>query len=351
LTLLLRPLTITEAVVKGVLLPGVVAIAVATSGSVALAQGHNRGPQGGAMHAPSGPSGGAMRSAPSGAGPRGHIQAPRSYQGPRASRAERPSRPQRVQRSERSHSAERRRSRTAEPRKSTQQELRQNKPVERRAQERERASPGKAVEAGRALKGNEHLEQRVVEKHSEIQQARTRLGSEERQKLHRAFDVQKARVSRASFDHHVGKRIPRHVRLFRIPITVFAFFPYYRDYSYFVVDDDICIVDPRTYVVVDVIDAGYWSEGRPQVAEGLRLSARQIALVRDSIPPDFPVVDVRLRLALGAEIPEYLTLHEFAPIVLDRVPELREYRFLVTGDQIVIVHPRDRAIALVIDRR
>jgi len=223
--------------------------------------------------------------------------------------------------------------------------------VERRAQERERASPGKAVEVGRALKGNEHLEQRVVEKHSEIQQARTRLGSEERQKLHRAFDVQKARVSRASFDHHVGKRIPRHVRLFRIPSTVFVFFPYYRDYSYFVVDDDICIVDPRTYVVVDVIDAGYWSEGRPQVAEGLRLSERQIALVRDSIPADFPVVDVRLRLALGAEIPEHVTLHEFAPIVLDRVPALREYRFLVTGDQIVIVHPRDRAIALVIDRR
>src|SRR5215475_12508642 len=141
-----------------------------------------------------------------------------------------PSRSQRVQRSERSHSAERRRSRTPEPRKSTQQraqrELRQNKPVERRAQERERASPGKAVEAGRALKGNEHLEQRVVEKHSEIQQSRTRLGSEERQKLHRAFDVQKARVSRASFDHHVGKRIPRHVRLFRIPSTVFVFFPY-----------------------------------------------------------------------------------------------------------------------------
>src|SRR5262245_61414864 len=119
LTLPLRPTTIKEAVVKGVLLPGVVAIAVATSGSVALAQGHNRGPQGGAMHAPAGPSGGAMRSAPS-AGPRGHFQAPRSYQGPRASRAERPSRPQRVQRSERSHSAERRRSQTAEPRKSTQ---------------------------------------------------------------------------------------------------------------------------------------------------------------------------------------------------------------------------------------
>lgn len=303
----------------------------------------------------------AMRSAPSFAGPRSHFQAPRSYQGPRAYqaprayRAERPSRSQRVQRSDRSRTAEPRRSRTAEPRRLTdtkqraQREL-QNRPAERRAQERERVSPGKAVAAGRALQGKEHSEQRVVEKHSEIQQARTRLGPEERQKLHSAFDVQKARISRASFDHHVGRRIPRHVHLFRIPSSVFAFFPYYRDYSYFVVDDNICIVDPQTYVVVDVIDAGYWSEGRPQVAE-LRLSESQIAQVRDSLAPDFPVANVRLRLALGAAIPEDVELHEFAPIVLDRVPQLGEFRFLVAGDQIVIVHPRDRAIALVIDRR
>jgi hypothetical protein len=297
-----------------------------------------------------------MRSAPSFAGPRAHYQAARSYQGPRAYRAE-PSRPQRVQRSERFRSAEPRRSRTAEPRRFSdtkqraQRELRQNRPAERIARERQGVNPGKAVQAGQALQGKEHVEQRVVEKHSEIQQARTRLGPEERQKLHRAFDVQKARVSRASFDHHVGRRIPRHVRLFHIPSTVFAFFPYYRDYSYFVVDDDICIVDPRSYVVVDVIDAGYWSDGRPQIAEGLRLSEAEIALVRDSLTPDFPVANIRLRLALGAEIPEDVELHEFAPIVLERVPQLGEFRFLCVEDQIVIVHPRDRAIALVIDRR
>jgi hypothetical protein len=34
----------------------------------------------------------------------------------------------------------------------------------------------------------------------------------------------------------------------------------------------------------------------------------------------------------------------------DRVPQLQGYRFLVTGDQIVIVERGDRSIALVIDR-
>ena len=77
------------------------------------------------------------------------------------------------------------------------------------------------------------------------------------------------------------------MHLFPVPREVIAFFPYYRSYSYFVVGDEICIVDPGTYQVVDVIDEGYWGAPGHQVA-GLRLSSGQIALIRDSIPRDFP---------------------------------------------------------------
>jgi Protein of unknown function (DUF1236) len=193
-------------------------------------------------------------------------------------------------------------------------------------------------------------EQRVAQRHTEIQNARMQLSVDNKERLHHAFDMNRARAHNVDFDHHVGRRIPRHIHLFPIPAAVFAFFPYYEDYSYFVVDDDICIVDPRTYEVVDVIDAAYWNgPGRPHVAD-LHLSARQIGVVRESIPVDFPDADIHLRLALGAEIPEDVQLHEFAPFVLDRVPQLKDYRFLVAGDQIVIVQPGDRSIALVIDR-
>jgi hypothetical protein len=171
---------------------------------------------------------------------------------------------------------------------------------------------------------------------------------ENRERLHRSFDFRRARISHAPFDFHVGRRIPRDVRLFPVPVEVIGFFPYYRDYSYFVVDDEICIVNPRTYEVVDVIDQGYWGS-RPQVAS-LRLGSSQIALVRDSIPRDFPEAGIRLRLALGAEIPDDVELHELPTIVLNRVPELRDYQFIVADEQIVIVDPRDRAIAFVIDR-
>jgi hypothetical protein len=194
-------------------------------------------------------------------------------------------------------------------------------------------------------------EERVTRRHEEFRQARLRLSAEHRERLHRAFDFRRARVSNVRFDYHVGHRIPRHVHLYPVPREVITFFPYYRDYRYFVVNDEICIVDPRTYEVVDVIDQGYRSApSRPEVAH-LSLSEREIALVRDSIPPDFPNADVRLRLALGATIAREVELYEFATIVTDQISVLRDYRFLVADEQIVIVEPRDRSIELVIDRR
>ena len=93
------------------------------------------------------------------------------------------------------------------------------------------------------------------------------------------------------------------------------------------VDDEICIVDPRTYEIVDVIDQDYYRGGsKPEVAGSL-LTEDQIALVRDSIPRDFPQADVRLRLALGAELPGDVELYEFPALLLDRIPKLRDYRF------------------------
>jgi hypothetical protein len=137
--------------------------------------------------------------------------------------------------------------------------------------------------------------------------------------------------------------------LFPVPEAVFAFLPFYRAYSYFVVGDDVCIVDPDTYQVVDVIDETYLGRPyRPVVA--LSLSPSQVGILRESIPADFPVSDLHLRLALGAEIPDYARLHDFPELVLDRAPELRHFRFLIAQDEIVIVDPRDRSIAMVVDR-
>jgi hypothetical protein len=177
-----------------------------------------------------------------------------------------------------------------------------------------------------------------------------KLSRDQHVRLRQAFTVNRDRMTRVHFTRRVGTRIPRSVRLFAVPAAVLAIFPYYRDYRYVVEEDAICIVDPATYEIVDVLDEQIYAPGiGPQVAE-LTLTDAERALVLDSIPPDFPQADLRLRLALGAEIPAGVELNEFPPLVLDQVPRLRHYRFVVSQDQLVIVAPQNRGIALVLDR-
>jgi len=264
---------------------------------------------------------------------------------------------ERERNAERARSAERERSRVDREKSEQRRNAERERNAERaRSAERERAGRDQKRAADRQRPQGEQPDRRdrqvggVAERHEEIRRARDRLGPNERQRFHAAFDFRRARVSNARFDHHVGNRLPKHVRLFPVSREIISFFPYYRDYSYVVVDDEICIVNPRTYEIVDVIDQSYYRGVPRQEVAGLSLSSAQIALVRDSIPRDFPTTPLRLRLALGAEVPRDVEVYEFPAIVLDRVSELRDYRFLVVEEQIVVVDPRDHSIALVIDR-
>jgi hypothetical protein len=56
-----------------------------------------------------------------------------------------------------------------------------------------------------------------------------------------------------------------------------------------------------------------------------------------------------VRLALGAEVPRDVELLAFPEDVVERVPAVRRYRYVVTENDIVIVDPDDHAVALVIE--
>ena len=47
--------------------------------------------------------------------------------------------------------------------------------------------------------------------------------------------------------------MPRHVKFVAIPEEVIVIVPEWRRYKYFIVDDKVCIVDPETFVIVQVI--------------------------------------------------------------------------------------------------
>ncbi len=52
---------------------------------------------------------------------------------------------------------------------------------------------------------------------------------------------------------NIGVAIPRTVRLYAVPQDIIVIVPEYRRYRYFIVGDTVCIVDPVTWLIVDII--------------------------------------------------------------------------------------------------
>jgi hypothetical protein len=277
-----------------------------------------------------------------------------------AERRERPAQPkqlmeqrstkQRERAAERQNERKRAGERAAERKRSAERQRAVEQDRKVQADQRKQADK---VQAGKRKDERPDAEKREGPRaaaHEEVRRKRLNLSVEQRIRLRSSFNVNHGRATNVRFARRVGTRIPRSVRLIAIPAAVYAVFPGYRSYSYVTVEDDIYIVNPDTYEIVDVIDEdGPPPRDTPQTAQ-LTLTAAERELVLDSIPPGFPEADIRLRLALGAEIPDQVELHEFAPVVLDSVPKLRDFRFVLAQGTMAVVDPGDRSIELVLER-
>ncbi|CAO4137897.1 DUF1236 domain-containing protein [Methylorubrum extorquens] len=62
-----------------------------------------------------------------------------------------------------------------------------------------------------------------------------------------------SRVTNVNFGLSVGTAVPRSVSLHPLPPAVLSLVPAYRSYRFIMVRDDIVIIDPDTYEIVDVI--------------------------------------------------------------------------------------------------
>jgi hypothetical protein len=170
---------------------------------------------------------------------------------------------------------------------------------------------------------------------------RARVSEQQRSEVRTKLRERRVEKTRVQVNVNVGARIPRSVRLHRLPSAIFVLAPAYRGYSYLVLEDDtIVIVDARTYVVVDVLPSA-------TRIVGLTLSPGQMRFIYERVPKDRSV-DIRVRLALGAEVPRDVELLLFPPEVLARIPDVQGYRYVVADDDVVIVDPRDNAVVLVI---
>jgi len=157
----------------------------------------------------------------------------------------------------------------------------------------------------------------------------------------------KVQRTRLNISLNIGTRVPRSVRLLALPVAIIEFAPAYRGYNYVVLEDEtICIVDPRSYEIVDVIPAGTQRAERSH-GPALSLSQEQMRFISANVPRE-RTADIRVRLALGAEVPRDVELLSFPRAVTSHVPEIEAFRYVVTENDVVVVDPHDRAVTLVI---
>jgi hypothetical protein len=248
----------------------------------------------------------------------------------------------RVQR-ERQQTERRREQRAAQQRRNEQRRTEQRQAEERR---RERSAEQRREVQGKEQRTTQRPDQDAARQDVKRVQASDEQRSRVRERLfreHRA-DRNRDRDRIRGIRPIVGVHIPRRHRLHRLPVWVIEYAPIYRNYSYVWIEDTICIVDPATYVVVDVLPA--YSQ-RAEIRD-LTLTPQQMRFVYAEVPKDTSV-DVRIRLALGAEIPRDVALYTFPDHVLARIPKLESYRYVVVDDDVAIVDPADHAVVLVIE--
>jgi hypothetical protein len=117
---------------------------------------------------------------------------------------------------------------------------------------------------GRVGQGERRQEPGVRgEERGERSQAReggrpAQLSADQRTRVHQSLFRGRAEVRRldkVDFAVRVGVTVPRTVVFYDLPADIVEIVPAYRAYKYFLVGDEIVIVDPATYEIVDVIPA------------------------------------------------------------------------------------------------
>jgi hypothetical protein len=62
-------------------------------------------------------------------------------------------------------------------------------------------------------------------------------------------------ATNVNFSISVGARVPRNVGFHPLPAEIITIYPEWRGYEFFLVGNQIIVVNPRTLEIVDVIDA------------------------------------------------------------------------------------------------
>jgi hypothetical protein len=162
-------------------------------------------------------------------------------------------------------------------------------------------------------------------------------------------------VENVNFSLSVGTVVPRDVRFQPLPADVVEVVPQYRGYNFFVVRDDVVIVDPSSYQIVDVLPRTGRATVAAPASRKLTFSDTDKAVIRKharSARTEQRTTGsstTSTRVGVGDRLPDSVEIRSFPEEVYRESPTLREYRYIERDNRTYVVEPHERTIIEEID--
>lgn len=257
-------------------------------------------------------------------------------------KAEQPERKQQKQ----AEQPERKQQKQAEqPDRKQQKQAEQPDRKQQKAEQPDRKQQQKAEQPDREKQKQKQAERTERPRLSE--QQRTTV----RERIRESDALERARVANVNFNISVGTRVPRdRIKLAPLPAVIVEEVPAYRGYVYFVVQDEVVIVEPSTYVIVDVIRMDGTPSRAARTEARLTLTGEQRQFVMSHISMQ-PTVRLGIgQVEIGTTLPRGVEMRSFPRDVTAEIPELRQYRYIVFENDVAIVSPDQRRVVLTISQ-
>jgi hypothetical protein len=163
-----------------------------------------------------------------------------------------------------------------------------------------------------------------------------------------------APLNNVNFSLSVGTVVPRDVRFQPLPADVVEVMPQYRGYNFFVVRDEIVIVEPTTYKIVDVLPRTGRSTAAAPAPHRTTFSDRDREVIRKHARSSRTEQRTTgsatsTRVRVGERLPESVEIRSFPDEVYRESPALREYRYIERDNRTYLIEPRERTIIEEID--
>jgi hypothetical protein len=162
-------------------------------------------------------------------------------------------------------------------------------------------------------------------------------------------------MENVDFSLSVGTMVPKDVRFQPLPADVVEVVPQYRGYNFFVVRDDIVIVDPSSYQIVDVLPRTGRATAAAPASRKMTFSDTDRAVIRkharsartEQRTTGSSTTSTRVRV--GDRLPDSVEIRSFPEEVYRESPTLREYRYIERDNRTYVVEPHERTIIEEID--